>query len=391
MKATKRAFVLGLTAASVFPGMTRAKSGSAEIRIGTTGPLSGPAAVYGLVNTAMDAYFSMVNDAGGINGRKVKLIIADDAYTPNRTLEQTRKLVESEKVLFMLGQVGSTPALAARPYLNDAKIPQLFVGSGAPTWLDDIKKFPWSLAVQPSYVDEGRAIADHITTTRPNARVALLFQNDDAGRGYARGLREGLSAFPGMIVKEETTEMSEPTVDSQVIALHSTGADVLVSFTIPRGTSQTIRRVRDLQWSPQIYLGSVSTSIQQALAPAGLDRAKGIVSVAYMREMLDPVWEKDAGVQSMVALMKKYKPQAALELPTALGLTIGMLGTEVIRQCGNNVTRENLVKQTANLDLTPPLLLPRLIVKTMPEKRAVLSKVRLQQFDGTGWKLRSWL
>lgn len=387
MKANRRAVILGLSAAAVFPSMTRAQSGSSEIRIGTTGPLSGPAAVYGLVNMGMDAYFAMVNDAGGINGRKVKLIIADDAYTPNRTLEQTRKLVESEKVLFMLGQVGSTPALAARQYLNDAKVPQLFVGSGAPTWLDDIKKFPWSLAVQPSYVDEGKAIAEHIIATRPKARVAVLFNNDDAGRGYVRGLREGLGAYPGMLVKEQTTEMSEPTVDSQVIALHSTGADVLVSFTIPRGTSQAIRRASDLQWPAQIYLGSVSTSVQQALAPAGLDRAKGIISVAYMREMRDSAWEKDARVQSMVTLMKKYKPQAALDLPTALGLTIGLLGTEVIRQCGNNVTRENILQQAAHLDVAPPLLLPGLTVKTTPEKRAVLSKLRLQQFDGTGWKL----
>ncbi len=389
MNANRRSIILGLTAASVFPSMARAQSSSTEIRIGTTGPLSGPAAIYGLVNGAIDAYFSMINDAGGINGRKIKLIIADDAYTPNRTLEQTRKLVESEKVLFMIGQVGSTPALAARQYLNDAKVPQLFVGSGAPTWLDDIKKFPWSLAVQPSYVDEGRAIAEHIIATRPKARVAVLFNNDDAGRGYVRGLREGLSAFPGMLVKEQTTEMSEPTVDSQIIALHSTGADVLASFTIPRASSQAIRRASDLQWAPQIYLGSVSTSIQQALAPAGLDRAKGIISVAYMREMLDPTWEKDAGVQAMVALMKKYKPNAALEHPTALGLTIGMLGVEVIRQCGNNLTRENIVQQTASLNAVPPLLLPGLTVKTTSEKRAVLSNVRLQQFDGSRWKLMS--
>lgn len=389
MKPNRRSFVFGLSAATAFPAVTRAQSDSAEIRIGTTGPLSGPAAAYGVVVVAMDAYFSMVNDVGGINGRKVRLIIADDAFTPNRTLEQTRKLVESEKVLFMLGQVGSSPSLAARQYLNDAKVPQIFVTSGAPTWLDDIAKFPWSLAIQPSYVDEGRAIAEHIIATRPNARVGVLFQNDDAGRGYVRGLREGLSVSPGMLVMEQTTEMSEPTVDSQVIALHSTGADVLVSFTIPRGTSQTIRRASDLQWSAQIYLGSVSTSIQQALLPAGLDRAKGVISVAYMREMLDSAWENDKGVQSMVALMKKYKPKAALELTTALGLTVGMLGAQVIRQCGNNLTRENIVQQTANLDIAPPLLLPGLTVKTTPQKRAVLNNVRLQQFDGAGWKLMS--
>lgn len=389
MKANRRTFILGLSSAAMLPTLARGQSDTQEILVGTTGPLSGPAAVYGNVLVGMEAYFQMINDAGGINGRKVRLIIADDAFTPNRTLEQTRKLVESEKVLFMLGQVGSSPALAARQYLNDAKVPQLFVGSGAPTWLDDIEKFPWSLAVQPSYVDEGRSIAAHILTKNPGAKVGVLFQNDDAGRGYARGLREGLSAHQGMIVGEQTTETTEPTVDSQVISLHSTGADVLVSFTIPRATSQVIRRSSDLDWKPQIYVGSVSTSIQQAFAPAGLDRSTGIIGVAYMKEMLDSAWEKDEGVQSMVALMKKYKPQVALELPAALGLTMGMLGAEVIRLCGNDLTRENLVKQTANLDVTPPLLLPGLTVKTTPEQRAVMSKVALQQFDGIGWKLMS--
>jgi len=380
--------MLGLSAAGVFPFVARAQSRE-DIRIGTTAALSGPAASYGLVAVAMEAYFSQVNDDGGINGRKVKLVIADDGFTPNRTLEQTRKLVESEKVLFMLGQVGSTTSLAARQYLNDAKVPQLFMGSGAPTWLDDIKQFPWSLPLFPSYSDEGRTVAEHILQTLPGAKVGVLFQNDDAGRGFVRGVREVLASKPGMLVKEQSTETQEPTVDSQVIALQSSGADVMVCFTLPRATSQAIRRAHDLQWKPQIYVGSVSTSIQQALAPAGLDRAKGVISGAFMKDMGDPAWANDAGVKSMTALMKKFKPQAALEFPTVVGLTAAALGHQVIQQCGRDLTRKNILAQTMKLDTVPPLLLPGLRVKTSPNERGVLTKVRLQQFDGTGWKLMS--
>jgi branched-chain amino acid transport system substrate-binding protein len=386
MSISRRNAVLGMSAAAVIPSFARAQSGE-EIRIGTTAALSGPAASYGAVAHSMEAYFSQVNDSGGINGRKVKLIIADDGFTPNRTLEQTRKLVESEKVLFMLGQVGSTTSLASRQYLNEAKVPQLFMGSGAPTWLDDIKQFPWSLALFPSYADEGRTVAEHILQTMPRAKVGVLFQNDDAGRGFVRGVREVLASKPGMLVKEQSTETSEPTVDSQVIALQSSGADVMVCFTLPRATSQAIRRAHDLQWKPQIYVGSVSTSIQQALAPAGLDKAKGVISGAFMKDMTDPEWATDAGVQSMITLMKKYKPQTALEFPTVVGLTAAALGHQVIRQCGRDLTRENILAQTMKLDIVPPLLLPGLRVKTSAEQRGVLTKVRLQQFDGSSWKL----
>lgn len=386
MRIDRRRLVLGMSAVAAMPSFVRAQ-GDGEIRIGTTAALSGPAASYGLVAVSMEAYFAQVNEAGGIHGRKVRLVIADDGFTPNRTLEQTRKLVESEKVLFMLGQVGSTTSLAARQYLNDAKVPQLFMGSGAPTWLDDIGQFPWSLPLFPSYADEGRTVAQHILETMPRAKVGVLFQNDDAGRGFVRGVREMLATKPGMLVKEQSTETAEPTVDSQVIALHASGADVMVCFTLPRATSQAIRRSHDLQWKPQIYVGSVSTSIQQALAPAGLDRAKGVISGAFMKDMGDPAWADDPGVESMKALMKKFKPQAALEFPTVVGLTAAALGHEVIRQCGSEVTRPNIIAQTMKLDTAPPLLLPGLRVKTSPEQRGVLTKVRLQQFDGTGWKL----
>lgn len=386
MQVSKRQFLVGMAASAAFPSIVRAQSRD-EIRVGITAPLSGPAAVYAPVSTALEAYFAMVNDAGGINGRGLRLIVADDGFTPNRTLEQTRKLVEGEKVLFMAGQVGSSTSLAARQYLNDAKVPQLFIGSGAPTWLDDIKQFPWSLPLQPSYVDEGRAVADHILANRPNAKVGLLFQNDDAGRGFMRGVREGLAKKPGIIVKEQTTELSEPTVDSQVIALHASGADTIVCVTLPRATSQTIRRASELQWKPQIYLASVSSSIQQALVPAGLDRAKGIISVAFIKDPSDTEWANDAGVQQMVALVRKYKPKTATEFPMAVGVTVGMLTAEVLRQCGNDVSRENVLAQTMKLDAAPPMLLPGLTVKTSESQRAVLSRVRLQQFDGASWRL----
>lgn len=387
MQTTKRQFVLGVGAALSFPSLLRAQSGTEEIRIGTTVPLSGPAAAYGVAGMAMDAYFSMVNDAGGINGRKVKLIIADDGFTPNRTLEQTRRLVEGEKVLFMLGQVGTSTSLAARRYLNDAKVPQLFVSSGAPTWLDDIQKYPWSLPVQPSYVEEGRKVGEHILATRPNAKVGALYLNDDAGKGFVRGVREALAQKPGMLVKEQTTENSEPTVDSQVIALQASGADAMVCFMIPRSTSQAIRRAAEMQWNPQIYLSTVGTSIQQALVPAGLDRAKGIIAAAYMKDPTDTEWANDAGVQAVVANMKKYRPKATLDASMSVGTTAAHLATQLLRQCGRDVTRENVLAQTMALDVTPAMLVPGLKVKTSPTQRAIVSSVRLQQFDGTNWKL----
>lgn len=385
---TRRNLALGAAAAVTFPSMVLSQTGAGgDIRIGTTCPLSGPAAYYGPVGAAMEAYFEMVNDAGGVGGRKLRLFVADDAFTPNRTLEQTRRLVEAEKVSFMLGQVGSTTSLAARQYLNEAKVPQLFVASGAPTWLEDIHRYPWSLAIAPSYVDEGRSIAEHVLSTRPNAKVGVLFQNDDSGRGFMRGIRAVLSKRPGALAMEQTTESAEPAVDSQVIALHSSGADVLVCICLPRAASQTIRRVADLNWQPQIYLSSNGASIQQALAPAGLDRSRGVMSGAYLKEASDSTWSTDAGVMSTVAMMKKYKPRAAIEFPAALGATIGMLAVEVLRQCGGDMSRENILAQTMKLDLTPPMLLPGLSVKTTSESRAVLSKLRFQRFDGTAWKL----
>jgi len=386
MKVTKRQFILGVGATLAQPALVHAQAGE-DIRIGATVPLSGPAAAYGAAGLAMDAYFSMINEQGGINGRKIKLLLADDGFTPNRTLEQTRRLVEGEKVLFMLGQVGTSTSLAARQYLNDAKVPQLFVSSGAPTWLDDIQKYPWSLSVQPTYVAEGRRVAEHILATRPNAKVGALYLNDDAGKGFVRGVREVLAQRPGMLVKEQTTENSEPTVDSQVIALQASGADTMVCFAIPRSTSQAIRRASEMQWSPQIYLSTVGTSIQQALVPAGLERSKGVIAAAYMKDPTDSEWANDAAVQAVVANIKKYQPKASLDASMSVGTTCAHLATQVLRQCGRELTRDNVLAQTMALDLAPAMLVPGLRVKTSPNQRAVVSSVRLQQFDGTNWKL----
>jgi len=386
MRWSKRKFMLGAGASLALPAL--AQGVGDEIRIGCTNPLSGPAAAYGAAGMAMEAHFAMVNEAGGIHGRRIRLLVADDGFSPPRTLEQTRRLVEGEKVVFMLGQVGTNTALAARQYLNDAKVPQLFIASGAPTWLDDIDKYPWSLALQPSYVDEGLEIAAHILATRPNAKVGALFQNDDAGRGFMRGLREGLARRPGVLVKEQTTEATEPTVDSQVIALNAAGADTVVIFMLPRSTSQAIRRVHDLQWSAQIYLSSASTSIAQALLPAGpLERSKGILSVGYMKDPTDPGWAGDEGVRSTIAMTRKYRPRTVIEFSAAVGVTMAQLGTEVLRLCGKDPSRDNILAQTMRLDIATPMLLPGLRVKTSPTRRAVLNKVRLQVFDGASWKL----
>jgi branched-chain amino acid transport system substrate-binding protein len=388
----RRRVLASISAAAITPAFVRAQGAvpgvtATEIRIGTTVPLSGPAAIYGSQGASMDACFARVNAAGGVNGRKIRLIVADDAYTPNRTLEQTRRLVEKEQVLLLAGQVGTAPGLAVRPYLNEAKVPQLLVSSGAPTWNDEIDKYPWSLAWPPSYTSEGRSVAGHIKTTKPGAKIAILYQNDDAGKGYLRGVKEVLATGNAKLVAEQSFEVSDPTIDSQILTLQASGADVMIAFGVPKPTSQTIRRVYDVGWKPQLYIGSVSTSVPQVLATAGLEKSKGVISAAILKDPSDSSWANDKGMQDYMAVMKQYSPQSALDNATTTGFSVATVIVELLRQCGNNLSRDHIMAQTAHLDLQPPLLLPGLKIKTSPKDRALQSDWRLQQFNGTRWEL----
>jgi ABC-type branched-subunit amino acid transport system substrate-binding protein len=392
MNIPRRTFTLSMAAAALpavrpalaqpaaIPGVT-----DKEIRIGSTGPLSGPAAAWSAVNKAMRAGFDSVNAAGGINGRQIRFILLDDGYSPPRTVEQTRKLVEVEQVAFVTAQIGSATGMAARKYMNEAKVPQLFMASGADAWLDDIDKFPWTLGSFPLYSDEGRAIGRHLLAAKPGARVGVLYQNDDAGRSFLRGLKEVLGNTKA-IVREESYETTDPTVDSQVVSLQSAGADTLVMSANPKSAVQAIRKSQE-SWRPQLYMTQPTASISQVLTPAGLERSKGAICFNFVKDPSDPVWANDRGVQEFNATMDKHGQGLPRDTLTALGAYLGSCVVQLVRQCGNDLSRENLLRQTMALDLEVPMLLPGLRVKTGPQNRHPLRELRPMQFDGTRWAL----
>ncbi|MBS0429456.1 MAG: ABC transporter substrate-binding protein [Proteobacteria bacterium] len=358
---------------------------SSEIRLGMTLPLTGAAAAYGALGRTFEAHFAEVNDAGGVNGRKIRVFLADDGFAPNRSLEQVRRLVERDQVLAIVGQTGTATSLATRKYLNDAKVPQIFVLSGAPTYTNDIEQYPWSLPWLPAYRIEGSVIAKHIATARPGAKLGVLYQNDDAGKGFLTGLKAAVRA--GQIVKEESFEATDPTVDSQVLALKAAGADTLVVFGIPKSTAQALRRAFDSDWKPQVYISSIAVSIPQVLEPAGLDKCKGVISTAYLKDPADPAWADDAAMKDFLAFMKKRAPQVPLDNLAALGVSIAMATVQVLKQCGKDLSRQNVINQTMNLDMELPLVLPGLRVRTSPKQRELFTAMRLQEFDGARWAL----
>lgn len=357
----------------------------AEIRLGMTLPLTGAAAAYGALGRTFEAYFAQVNEAGGVNGRKVRAFLADDGFAPNRSLEQVRRLVERDQVMAIVGQTGTATSLATRKYLNEAKVPQIFVLSGAPTYVNDIEQFPWSLPWLPAYRIEGGMMAKHIAAAKPGAKVGVLYQNDDAGKGFLTGLKAAMR--PGQIVKEESFEATDPTVDSQVLSLKAGGADTLVVFGIPKATAQALRRAFDSDWKPQVYISSIAVSIPQVLEPAGLDKCKGVISTAYLKDPADPAWANDAAMKEFLDFMKKRAPQVPLDNLAVLGVSIAMATVQILKQCGKDLSRQNLINQTMNLDMELPLVLPGLRVRTTPKQREVFTAMRLQQFDGTRWSL----
>ena len=364
------------------PGIT-----DKEIRIGQTLPLSGPAASYGVSGKAMAAWFESVNAAGGVNNRKLTLIQLDDAYSPPKTMEQTRRLVEREQVAFLAWPIGTAPGIAVRNYLNSMKVPQLFVASGAATWADDVAKYPWSLGWAPLFTDEGRIFAKQILQSRPNAKVAVLYQNDDAGKDVLRGLKEGLGAAVKQIVREDSHEVTDPTVDSQVVSAQASGADVLVLWGSPKATIQGLRKANDLGWKPAIYINQNSASVPMVLTPVGLDKAKGVISAAFMKDPADSTWKDDADLQSWNAFMDKYNSGSPKDYGAVYGTCVAQTTVQVLKQCGNDLSRENILRQTRHLDLQLPMMLPGIRIKTSETKPHPVRDLRLQQFNGASWKL----
>jgi branched-chain amino acid transport system substrate-binding protein len=366
------------------PGVT-----DTEIKIGNTVPYSGPASSYGTIGKAEAAYFRMLNDQGGVNGRKINFISYDDALSPPKTVEQVRKLVEEDGVLLMFAPLGTPTNSAIQRYLNQKKVPQLFVATGATKW-NDPAHFPWTIGWQPNYQSEGHVYAAYILEHQPNAKIGVLFQNDDFGKDYLKGLKDGLGdKAKSMIVVEAPYETTDPTVDSQIISMKSAGVDVFVDTGIPKFAAQGIRKATEIGWKPLHILGSISASVGGTLKPAGLENGKGIISDAYLKGSTDPQWKDDPGYRDWLAFMDKYYPEGdKTDAFNVYGPSLCQTLVQVLKQCGDDLTRENIMKQAANLhDFTVPMLLPGITINTSPTDFAPIKQLQMQRFDGERWNL----
>jgi branched-chain amino acid transport system substrate-binding protein len=360
-----------------------------EIKIGTTMPYSGPASAYGTIGKLETAYFSMINEQGGINGRKINFISRDDAYSPPKTVELVRQLVEQDQVLLTFNILGTPPNTAVQGYLNDNKVPQMFVATGADKW-NDPKKFPWTMGWQPSYRIEARIYGRYMLKNLPNAKVAVLYQNDDFGKDYLVGLREALGdKADKMIVATQTYETTDPTVDSQIVSLQGTGADTLLVAAIPKFAAQAIRKVYDLSWKPSFFLTNVSASVGSVMKPAGFEKAAGIITAGYLKDPNDPQWQSTKEYKDWLELMKKYYPGGSLaDVNNVYGYSAAQTLVEVLKASGDNLTRENVMKQAASIhDLKLPMLLPGISVSTSATDFAPIKQMQLQKFEGETWKL----
>jgi branched-chain amino acid transport system substrate-binding protein len=359
-----------------------------EIKVGNINPYSGPTSAYGAIGKAIGAYFAKVNAEGGVNGRQIRYISVDDGYNPARTVEQTRRLVEQEEVLLIFQPLGTPPNTAIHKYLNQRKVPQLFVATGATLW-GDPKNFPWTMGWQPSYQSEAKVFAQHILETKPNAKIGILMQNDDYGRDYLKGFEDGLGdKAKSMIVSRVTYEVTDPTVDSQMVTLKSSGADTFFNITTPKFAAQAIKKAAEIGWKPTHYLNSVSNAAGSVMVPAGADNGVGIISAFYLKDPTDPQWQNTPEYKDWLAWMQKYNPQGDLKDNfNVYGYTVAQTLVQVLKQAGDNLTRENVMKQAANLDMTLPMLLPGVNVKTGPDDFFPIEREQLGRWDGKTWVL----
>ncbi len=359
-----------------------------EIKIGNIMPYSGPASSYGLIGKTEEAYFRMINDQGGINGRKINFVTYDDGYSPPKAVEQARKLVESDEVLVVFNPLGTPSNSAIQKYLNSKKVPQLFVATGATKW-NDPKGFPWTMGWQPSYQSEAQIYAKYILKEKPDAKIAVLYQNDDFGKDYLKGLKDGLGAKVSMIVAEESYETTEPSINSHVVKLKSTGADVFVSITTPKFAAQAIKKLAELQWKPMQVIANVSASVGSVLQPAGFENAQGLLSAAYAKDGADPQWNDDPGMKKWSAFIDKYMPGAnRSDGNLVFGYGVAQTLVETLRKCGDDLTRANVMKQAASLkDFTPDTLLPGVKINTSATDFAPLSQLQMMRFKGEKWEL----
>jgi ABC-type branched-subunit amino acid transport system substrate-binding protein len=360
-----------------------------EIKIGNIMPYSGPASAYGVIGKTEAAYFKKINDAGGINGRKINFVSYDDGYSPPKTVEQARKLVESDEVLLVFNPLGTPPNSAIQKYMNSKKVPQLFVATGATKW-NDPKNFPWTMGWQPSYQSESRIYAKYLLKEKPSAKIAILFQNDDYGKDYVKGLKDGLGAkAASMIVSEESFETTEPTVDNHIVKLKSTDADVFFNVSTPKFAAQAIKKMAEIGWKPLHLLNNVSSSIGSVMKPAGYENGQDIISAAYLKDVADPQWANDPGMKEFLTFLEKDFPEGnKLDGSVIVGYGVAQTLVQVLKQCGDNLTRENIMKEAANLkNFRSEVLLPGVMIDTSPTDFAPISQLQLQRFKGERWEL----
>ena len=387
------ATLLLLAALAAHPSPVRAEKiygpgvSDTEIKLGQTMPYSGPASGLGVEGKTDLAYFDMINEAGGVNGRRIRLISLDDGYSPPRTVEQIRRLIEDEQVLALFKTLGTAPNSAVYRYVNAKKVPHLFILSGAEKFRDP-EGAPWTVPLIPAFTAEGRVFARHVQSTNPNARIAVLYQNDDLGKDLLKGLRQGFGASADTaIVAQASFELSDPTVDSQIITLNSSGADTLVLFAVPRFVAQALKRSAAIGWKPLRLIASPSANVEQVMKPVGLDVATGVLSVKWLKDPSDPTWKDDSGMRAYLAFMQRYNPGGdPKDWLNANAYTGDQLIVEVLRRCGDDLSRENVMRKALSLrDLELPMLLPGIRVNISPEHHTPISQFQLVRFDGMRW------
>ncbi|MCS3933584.1 branched-chain amino acid transport system substrate-binding protein [Bradyrhizobium elkanii] len=359
-----------------------------EIKIGNIMPYSGPASAYAAIGKTEEAYFNKINAEGGINGRKIKFISYDDGYSPPKTVEQARKLVESDGVLLIFGSLGTSTNGAIRKYMNEKKVPQLFVASGASKW-NDPKQYPWTMGWQPSYASEARIYAKYIMKEKPDAKIGVLYQNDDFGKDYLRGLKDGLGAKASMIVLEDGYDTSEPAIDEHVVKLKASGADVFLSITTPKFAAQAIKKAAEINWHPVHIISNVSASVGGVLEPAGLEISQGILSASYTKDGSDPQWNADDGMKKFYSFLAQYDPKAnKLDAGVVFGYAAAQTMVKVLQMCGDELTHENVMKQAASLkDFEPGTLLPGIKINTSADNFAPIEQLQMMRFKGRKWEL----
>jgi branched-chain amino acid transport system substrate-binding protein len=374
-------------AALAAPGQHPGPANRGSIKIGNIMPYSGPASAYGTIGKTEAAYFDMINARGGINGRRIDFISYDDGYSPPKAVEQARRLVEDDDVLLIFNSLGTPSNSAIERYMNDRKVPQLFIATGATKW-NDPKHFPWTMGWQPSYQSEARVYAKYLIKHQPKGRIAILYQNDDYGKDYLKGFKDGIGSKL-KIVSELSYDTTQPTIDSEMISLQSSGADVFFDVTTPKFAAQAIRKAAELNWRPLHLLNNVSSSLGAVIKPAGVDHAKGILSTAYLKDPTDPQWKNDAAQKTWLSFMEKHYPEGdRTSTFPVFGYAVAETMVQVLKQCGDDLSRANVMKQAANLhQLKLGLLLPGITVNTGPNDYAPIKQLQMMRFTGDRWDL----